>query len=149
MYRDIMQEMYWRFPFECRSISNTARTGFIQECIENHNQFEKRIKKRNKKHNWVREKKDLRSWKEIIEASLIRDFFGSILCLSMQQKRDMAEVLKYLLTLVPLYLSHVDGSVNSTPKSNLLSYINSQFVAVPPSSIDITIIAAAFFCACK
>ena len=67
----------------------------------------------------------------------------------MQQKIDMAEVLKCLLTLVLLCLSHVDGSVNSTPKSNLLSYINSQFVAVPPSSIDTTIIDAAFFCACK
>ena len=146
-----MQEMYWRFPFECRSISNTARTGFIQECIENHNQFEKRIKKRNKKHSFPTESGKRKIWgaEAIIEASLIRDLFGSILCLSMQQKRDMAEVLKYLLTLVPLYLSHVDGSVNSTPKSNLLSYINSQFVAVPPSSIDITIIVAAFFCTCK
>ena len=147
-----MQEMYWRFPFESRSISNTARTGFIQECIENPNQFEKRIKKRNKKHSFPTESEKRKIWgaeRKIIEASLIRDLFGSILCLSMQQKIDMAEVLKYLLTLVPLYLSHVGGSVNSTPKSNLLSYINSQFVAVPPSSIDITIIDAAFFCSCK
>ena len=52
----------------------------------------------------------------------------------MQQKIDMAEVLKYPLTPVPLCLSHVDGSVNSTPKSNLLNYIDSQFVTVPPSS---------------
>ena len=63
----------------------------------------------------------------------------------MQQKIDMAEVLKYPLTPVPLCLSHVDGSVNSTPKSNLLNYIDSQFVTVPPSSIDATIIDAAFF----
>ena len=147
-----MQEMYWRFPFESRSISNTARTGFIQECIENPNQFEKRIKKRNKKHSFPTESEKRKIWgaeRKIIEASLIRDLFGSILCLSMQQKIDMAEVLKCLLTLVLLCLSHVDGSVNSTPKSNLLSYINSQFVAVPPSSIDITIIDAAFFCSCK
>ena len=33
---------------------------------------------------------------KIIEAPLIRDLFGSILCLSMQQKVDMVEVLKYL-----------------------------------------------------
>ena len=147
-----MQEMYWRFPFECRSIGNTARTGFIQDCIENPNQFEKRIKKRNKKHSFPTQSGKRKIWgaeRKIIEASLIRDLFGSILCLSMQQEIDMAEVLKYLLTLVPLYLSDVDSWVNSTPKSNLLSYINSQFVAVPPSSIDITIIVAAFFCTCK
>ena len=54
----------------------------------------------------------------------------------MQQKIDMAEVLKYLLTPVSFCLSHVNGSVKSTPKSNLLHYINLQFITVPPSSID-------------
>ena len=63
----------------------------------------------------------------------------------MQQKIDMTEVLKYLLTPVPLYLSHVDGSVNSTSKSNLLNYIDSQIVTVSPSLINTTIIDAAFF----
>ena len=53
------------------------------------------------------------------------------------------------LTPVPLCLSHVDGSVNSTPKSNLLNYIDAQFVTVRPSSTDATIIDAAFFCTCK
>ena len=71
--------------------------------------------------------------------------FGSILCLSMQQKIATSEVLKYPLKPVPLCLSHVDGSVNWTPKLNLLNYIVSQFVTVPPSSIDATIIDATFF----
>ena len=82
---------------------------------------------------------------KIIEATLTRNLFGSILCLSMQQKIDMAEVLKSPLTPVPLCLSHVDGSINSTPKSNLLNYIDSQFVTDPPSLMDATIIDAAFF----
>ena len=64
-------------------------------------------------------------------------------------KIDMAEVLKYPLTGVPLCLSHVHGSVNSTLKSNLLHYTDSEFVTVPPSSIDATIIDGAFFCTCK
>ena len=67
----------------------------------------------------------------------------------MQQKIAPAEALKYPLALVPLCVSHLDGSVNSTPKSNLLNYIDSQFVLVPSSSIDTTIINAAFFCACE
>ena len=61
----------------------------------------------------------------------------------------MAEVLKYPLTLIPLYLNHVDGSANSTPKSNLLNYIDSQLVTVSPSSVGGTIIDATFFCAPK
>ena len=67
----------------------------------------------------------------------------------MQQKIDMAEVLKYSLTPVLLCLSHVDGTVNSVLKSNLLNYIDSQFVTVPPASIDATIIDTALFCTCK
>ena len=77
---------------------------------------------------------------KFIEATLIRDLFGSILCLSVQQKIDMSEVLKYPLTPVPLCLSHVDGSVNSYPKSNLLDHVDSQFVTAPPSSNNATII---------
>ena len=60
----------------------------------------------------------------INEATLIRDFFGSI------------EVLKYSFTSVPLCLSHVDGSVNSNPKSNFLNYVDLQLVSIPQSSID-------------
>ena len=67
----------------------------------------------------------------------------------MQQKIDMAEVLIYSLTPVPLCLSHVNSSLNSTLKSNLITYIDSQFVTVLPSSINATIIDAAFTCTCK
>ena len=50
----------------------------------------------------------------------------------MQQKIDMAENLKYLLTPVPLWLCHVDGSVNLNPKSNLLNHFDLQFVTFLP-----------------
>ena len=59
----------------------------------------------------------------------------------------MAKVLKYLLTSVMLSLSHNDRLVNSTSKSNLLNYVNSQFVTGHSSSIDGTIIGAASFSA--
>ena len=59
----------------------------------------------------------------------------------------MAKVLKYLLTSVMVSLSHNDRLVNSTSKSNLLNYVNSQFVTGHSSSIDGTIIGAAFFSA--
>ena len=113
-------------------------------CIfrEDYNEPLLGIKESGKRKTWGAEGK-------IIVATLIRDLFGSILCLSMQQKIAPAEALKYPVTLVPLCVSHLDGSVNSTPKSNLLNHIDSQFVSVPSSSIDTTIINAAFFCACE
>ena len=116
------------------SIGNEARKSFIKKCVENPNWFEERIKN-NKIYSFVTDsgKQNVQEAEgKIVEAILIIELFGSILCFSMQQKIDMVEVLKYLLTPVPLCLSHVDGSVNSTPKSNLLNYIHSQFVTVPP-----------------
>ena len=66
-------------------------------------------------------------WKTI-EATMIRYLFGSMLPLSIQQQVDMADVLKYPLTPVSLCLRHIDGSVNSNPKSNLQNYIDSHFL---------------------
>jgi hypothetical protein len=57
----------------------------------------------------------------------------------------MAEVLKYPLTPVPLSLSHVDGSMQKTPKAALLKFIESQVETQPPTSINTTIIDASFF----
>ena len=135
------------FLLNVESIGNEARKNFIQECVENPNQFEERIKK-NKILSFATEsgKRKIRGAEgKNLEATLIRDLFVSILCLSMQRKIDMVEVLNYPLTPAPLCLSHVDGSVDSTPKSNLLNYIDKQFVTVSPSSIDATLIDAAFF----
>ena len=51
---------------------------------------------------------------KITEATLIRELLGSILCLSMQQKIDMTEVLKYPFTPVLLCLSHAGNSLNNS-----------------------------------
>ena len=58
---------------------------------------------------------------KIISACLIRDLLGSILFLSLERKVDMAEVLSYPLTPVPLSLCHVDDTMLKTKKSTLNS----------------------------
>ena len=95
------ERKYWRFPFECKSIGNEARKCLIQKCVENPNRFEEMIKKI---------KSTILQQSQGNGATLIRDLFGLMLCLSMQQKIYMAEVLKYLVIPVVLCLSHVDGS---------------------------------------
>ena len=52
----------------------------------------------------------------------------------------MAEVLKYPLTPVPLFFSHVDETMLSTPKSALLTYLETKGAMTTPDEID-----AAFF----
>ena len=58
---------------------------------------------------------------KIISVCLVRELFGSILFLSLERKVDMAEVLSYPLTQVPLSLSHVDGTMLKKKKSTLTS----------------------------
>ena len=47
-----------------------------------------------------------------IEATLVKDLFVLILCLSVQQRINIAEFLKSPFTSAPLCLIHIDGSVN-------------------------------------
>ena len=75
----------------------------------------------------------------------MRDLFGSILYMSLQRKVDMGQVLKYPLTPVPLSLSHVDGTMLSTPKSALLTYLETKGTVTTPDAIEVQIIDAAFF----
>ena len=90
------------------------------ECIEDPTRFNKSIK-RQTIHSFATEggTKNIKVGDgKTISACLIRDLFGSILFLSLERKADMAEVLSYPLTPVPLSLSHVDGAMLKT--KNLL-----------------------------
>ena len=76
---------------------------------------------------------------------MVRDIFGSVLRLSLENSIDMAEVLRHPLISVPLSLSHVDGNMLKTPKSALMIHLESKVKSTQPTSINITIIHAVFF----
>ena len=57
----------------------------------------------------------------------------------------MAEVLSYPLTPVPLSLSYSDSSMLSSPKSNLMKYLETFAVSETPEVVYETIIDAMFF----
>ena len=96
------------------------------------------------KLNWEG-KKIQKSNEKVVTACFVRDLFGSLLCLSLQEKIDMAEVLLYPLTPVPLSLSYSDGSMLSSPKSNLMKYLETFAVSEMPEVVHETIIDAMFF----
>ena len=50
---------------------------------------------------------------KVIEARLIRDFFGTIPCIFLQRKIYIGEVL---LTPAPLSMNHARGTMNKRPK---------------------------------
>ena len=117
------------------------------ECIEDPTRFNKSIK-RQTIHSFATEggTKNIKVGDgKTISACLIRDLFGSILFLSLERKADMAEVLSYPLTPVPLSLSHVDGAVLKTKKSTLTSTLEIKVITRPPDIVHETVIDASFF----
>ena len=82
---------------------------------------------------------------KIISACLVRELFGSILFLSLERKVDMAELLSYPLTQVPLSLSHVDGTMLKTKKSTLTSALEMKVKTRPPDIVNETVIHGSFF----
>ena len=73
----------------------------------------------------------------------MRDLFGSLLCLSYEEKVDMTEVSSYTLTPVPLSLSYC--SMLGSPKSNLMKYLETFGVSETPEVVHETNIDAMFF----
>ena len=126
---------------------NTEREKFIKECCEDPARFESRIWRKTL-HIFATEggkKKVTSTDGKIVTACLLRDLLGSILYLSLQRKVDMREVLRYPLTPVPLSLCHIDGSMQKSPKSMLLKFLDSKIVSRSPTSINVTIIDVMFF----
>ena len=80
---------------------------------------------------------------KLAETCLIPDLFGSILHISLEQKVEMAEVLSYPLTPMPLSLSHIDGSMLKTDKSKLYKVLDPNIRCDIPV-IDETVIDASF-----
>lgn len=129
------------------TIGETERQKFINECIVNPNRFEQRIKSQKIKTFATENSKKKISAKDgkTIEACMMRDLFGSLLYLSLEKKIDIAEVLSYPLTPLPLSLCHIDGSIQKTPKSALLKYLETKTDSMSPPNVDVQIIDAMFF----
>ena len=76
---------------------------------------------------------------------MTRDLFGSILFHELQAEVDLEQVLKYALTPVPLSISHVDGTIQKTPKSKLLRELEKRLESSTQTKINVTVIDAMFF----
>ena len=57
----------------------------------------------------------------------------------------MEQILRYPLTLVPLSISHVGGTMQKTLKSKMLQELEKRVASNPPTNVDVTIIEGMFF----
>ena len=68
---------------------------------------------------------------KVIETTFVHGLFGSLLCISVEKKVYLCQVLKYPLTFYPKILCQADGSIIEWPKSALMNYIESKIIYIP------------------
>lgn len=122
------------------------RDNFLDECKQNPDRFEERITK-SKIINFCTESfsKSNKSKKaeEIAQAKGTRDLFARLLFIARRGEIDMCKVLSFPLTPIPAGLSHPDGCIRTTAKSNFLD--NLLISKTAPTYVDTAIIDGMFF----
>lgn len=135
------------FLLNIDKIGEVERQKFTDECVKDPARFEERIQNQ-RLQTFATEsgKKKLKAVDgKLIEACLIRDIFGSLLCYAVDNRIDISEVLKYPLSPVPLSICHVDGSMHKSQKSTLMKHLESKIKSDPPNTVDATIVDGVFF----
>ena len=130
-----------------RKSGKSLQEKFIKECNKDPDKFENPIS-RQKMKTFATELKKVKvrgSNEKTAVSTMMRDLFDSILCVALEKKVDMADILTYPLTPVPLSLCHLDGSMQKTQKTKLLQELEKRVKSTSPSHIDVTIIDAMFF----
>ena len=137
-----------KFLLNVNNMGNEARTKFIQEVNENPTRFEdpiKRCKLSTFANEDVKFKKKTKSADKVVEIKMERNLFGRLLCSALERKIDIAEVLKYPLTPVPLSMCHLDGTIATTSKSVLVTNLEKLIISSMPSRIDCKILDGMHF----
>ena len=125
------------------TIGFSARDCFIKDCNDDPNAYQNPIK-RQKIKNFASEAGSY-IVSSLLLVSMSHDLFGSILYHALQAEVDMEQILRYLLTPVPLSISHVSGTMQKTPKSKLLQELEKRVASNPPANVNVTIIDGMFF----
>ena len=123
------------------------QNSFINKCVSDTNLFNASIT-RNKLRTFALEGAKVKrksSKGKLEEVKMEKNLFGKLLCLALQQKIDLKEILCYPLTPLPVSLCHFDGTLRSTPKSQLMKYLKIQIVSSSPTSIDLYIVDGNFY----
>ena len=102
------------FLLEVSEIGRRARDEFIQECINDSSRISPPIRRqriRSLETQFDQFKVTSATEKKLVTVTMARDLFGRILFHALQAKADMAQVLKYPLTPVPLSLCPPEGTM--------------------------------------
>ena len=101
------------FLLNIDALGKSSREKFITECIAKRTRFEQKLTKQ-KVRTFATETNKFKltsKTEKTVTTPMMRDLFGSILCVALKHKIDMSMILTYPLTPHPLSLSHTDGSM--------------------------------------
>lgn len=73
-----------------------------------------------------------------------KDLFGRMFGISIDHEVDVAKILSYPITPIPLSMCHFDGAICKTQKSVLMRSLEKGIQHHPPLHIDILIIDGFF-----
>ena len=95
-------------------------------------------------------KDDPNAYQNTIKQQKIKNFASEAGCYkvfyhALQAKVDMEQILGYVLTLVPLSMSHMDGTMQKTTKLKFLQELEKRVASNPSKNVDVTIIDGMFF----
>ena len=126
-------------------LGNERREKFIKEC-DDETRFERPIE-RVKIVNFSKfsNKKNKKQNDKVGEMKIQRDIFGRLLGISLKADLDIAAVLRYPLTEVPLSLCHYNGMIHKTDKSKLAHIIANEVKDHSPKKQYDTVIIDGFF----
>lgn len=130
------------------STGTVLRDQFINECNINSDRFHQPLKKNSvMTFANLTKKKNIKIGQKVQEVKLQRDLFGRLLALSLDTNIDLEKVLCFPITPVPLSLCHIDGSLNKTVKSVLVTELEKQIedMEQPPPIVDFAIVDGFFF----
>lgn len=140
-------EVVEKFLLNVEKNGDIRRQTFIAECKNDEYRFEKSIKKvplENFSLDYAKKTTTTKVGGKVLEVRTQRDLFGRMLGISIDHKVDIAKILSYPITPVPLSMCHFDGGICKTQKSVLMKSLEKGVQHNLPSHIDILIIDGFF-----
>lgn len=135
------------FLTSIESTGNEMRTSLINACIENEDAFQNYTIKRVKIKNFasVVKKRKIAIGGKVTEVKLQKDLFGRLLAISLEKKIDLAKVLTYPLSPVPLSMCQIEGIIHKTSKAALTATLESKVQEHnAPQFIDVKVVDGFF-----
>lgn len=132
------------FLLNIEETGTQLREIFISECAESNDRFEKPIKRNPILNFSVSSKKLVKIGSKVQEVRMQRDLFGRMLGVSMEQNIDVAKVLSYPLTPVPMAMCHLDGTMCKTDKAAFAKLLEKRISSQPPPYTDVVILDGFF-----